>query len=253
MTSASEPESFVRMTLGERVQHWVLIASFTLLVLTGLPLVVYEWGPLERLFPIGSAFHLRGLVHRVAAVVLIGLSAWHLGYILITKRGREIAHALRFRRKDASDAFEVLMHNLGITAWLYRRGVLHGWFFRHPYWLFAESPRYGRYNFIEKFEYLAVVWGSFAMISTGFFLWNVELAMRIFPRYVFDVLTTIHGYEAILAFLAVLVWHMYNVHFAPGVFPMSKVWLTGRISRKRLMEDHPLEYEEIVARGKETI
>jgi cytochrome b subunit of formate dehydrogenase len=149
------------------------------------------------------------------------------------------------KRKDIDDAFEVLMHNLGLTGWLYRKGILANFFRQHPCWLFKEPPKYGRYSFIEKFEYLAVVWGSFVMIVTGFFMWQVELAMRLFPKYIFDVFVAIHSYEAILAFLAIIVWHMYNVHFAPAVFPMSRVFLTGKISRKQMMEEHPLEYEEI--------
>jgi formate dehydrogenase subunit gamma len=98
---------------------------------------------------------------------------------------------------------------------------------------------------IQKFEYLAVVWGSVVMIWTGFFMWQVELAMQLFPEYVFDVFVAIHGYEAILAFLAIIIWHMYNVHLSPPVFPMSRVWLTVRSTARNLMEKHSLEYEEL--------
>jgi cytochrome b subunit of formate dehydrogenase len=73
----------------------------------------------------------------------------------------------------------------------------------------------------------------------------MALSKRNSGEYIFDVFVAIHGYEAILAFLAIIVWHMYNVHFSPAVFPMSRVFLTGRISRKQMMEEHPLEYEEI--------
>jgi len=69
--------------------------------------------------------------------------------------------------------------------------------------------------------------------------------MHLFPKYVFDVFVAIHSYEAILAFLAIIIWHMYNVHFAPAAFPMSKVWLTGKISREQMMREHPLEYEAL--------
>jgi hypothetical protein len=175
----------------------------------------------------------------------MGLCAWHAGYVLFTRRGRETARALMLGTKDVRDAFEILMHNLGTTRWLERRGILTAFFARHPYWLFPDPPRYGRYNFIEKLEYIAVVWGSVVMIASGFCIWKVELAMRLFPRHVFDVIATIHSYEAILAFLAIIVWHMYNVHLAPPVFPMSRVWLTGKISREQLRAEHPLEYERI--------
>ncbi len=237
-------EYFVRMSLLERLQHGLLIVSFSLLVLTGLPLIVYEWRPLQALFSFFT-FYLRGVLHRVAAVMLIGLSVWHLLYMLLTARGRETLRELRLRTRDLKDAFEIFMYNLGTTPWLYRKGILADFFRRHPYWLFQDPPRYGRYNFIEKFEYMAVVWGSFVMILTGLFMWKVELAMRLFPKYVFDLFVAIHSYEAILAFLAIIIWHMYNVHFSPAAFPMSKVWLTGKISREQMMREHPLEYEAL--------
>ena len=244
----SEGKYVVRMTLSERLQHGLLIVSFVLLVLTGLPLIVYEWKVVQLVFLDKFSFALRGILHRAGAVLLIGLCLWHLLYMVFTRRGRETARELMIRKKDLTDALESLMYNLGFTSWLHRRGILAGFLERRPYWLFREPPRYGRYNFIEKFEYLAVAWGSVVMIATGFFMWKVELAMRVIPRYVFDVLVIIHGYEAVLAFLAILIWHMYNVHFSPAAFPMSKVWLTGKISRKQLMEEHPLEYEQLTKR-----
>jgi cytochrome b subunit of formate dehydrogenase len=236
------------MTLHERLQHWTLILSFGLLVLTGLPLIVYDWKPVQLLFFFSFSFELRGVVHRVGAVLLIALCIWHLAYAIFTARGRETVRALMPEMKDLRDALESLMHNLGLTSWLYRRGLFIRFFRRYPYWLFMEPPRYGRYTFIEKFEYLAVVWGSLVMIVTGFFMWQVELAMRLFPRYIFDIFVTIHSFEAILAFLAILIWHMYSVHFAPHVFPMSKVWLTGKMSREQMIREHPLEYEEMIRR-----
>jgi cytochrome b subunit of formate dehydrogenase len=240
-----EPEYFIRMTLNERLQHGALILSFFLLVLTGLPLIAYDYWPVKLLFFLNFSFELRGILHRVGAVVLILLCVWHLVYAVFTARGRETIRALMFRRKDLSDALQSLMHNLGLCSWLYRRGYFTGFFARHPYWLFREAPVYGRYNFIEKFEYFAVTWGTIVMILTGFFMWQVELAMRIFPKSMFDVFVTIHGYEAILAFLAIIIWHMYTVHLSPESFPMNKVWLTGKISRGQIEKEHPLEYREI--------
>ncbi|MDH7512710.1 MAG: hypothetical protein QHH14_07180 [Clostridiales bacterium] len=104
---------------------------------------------------------------------------------------------------------------------------------------------FGRYNFIEKFEYWALGWSSLIMIFTGFFMWQVELSLRLFPLWVHDIFIIIHGYEAILAFLSISIWHMYNVHLNPEVFPMSKVWLNGRITGRELRLLHPLEYQKI--------
>jgi len=113
-------------------------------------------------------------------------------------------------------------------------------------WYFGlgqRRPKFGRYNYIEKFEYLAVGWGSVVMITTGALLWAPHISLMLVPKWVMDVAFVIHSWEAILAFLAIIIWHMYNVHYDPSVFPMSKVWLTGRIGLHEFREKHPLEYE----------
>jgi Ni,Fe-hydrogenase I cytochrome b subunit len=165
-----DDEVFIRMTRSERLQHIVLIICFVLLVLTGLPLLLDPVAWLKKAFFFETSFAWRGRIHRVAGVVLIALSVFHLAYIVFTERGREVFWALMPKLKDVTDALESFGHNLGFTGWLYGRGVLRQFFDRHPYWLFQEPPRYGRFNFIEKFEYLAVWWGNAVMIVSGFFL-----------------------------------------------------------------------------------
>jgi cytochrome b subunit of formate dehydrogenase len=106
-----------------------------------------------------------------------------------------------------------------------------------------EMPRLGRFSYIEKMEYWAVVWGTVIMGGTGFILWFEN----IFLKYVFttgmDIATAIHYYEAILASLAILVWHFYFIFFNPDVFPMSKVWYKGTLTREEMEKEHPLELE----------
>ena len=241
-----DDEEFVRMTLAERLQHGILISCFILLVVTGLPLLTRPTSGTSGLFIFDWGFRLRGILHRTAGVGLIAVSLFHLYYVSSTRRGREIFLALMPRVKDATDALQAFGHNLGVSVWLSRKGMLKDFFDRHPFWLFAEAPQYGRYNFIEKFEYLAVIWGNFVMIFTGFFLWTTNLSLRLFPLWIYDIFKIVHGYEAILAFLAIIVWHLYNVHLSPGVFPMSKVWLNGKISGRELREHHFLEYQSIL-------
>ena len=247
-----DDEEFVRMPLAERLQHAILISCFVLLVVTGLPLLARPTSDTNGLFIFDWGFRLRGILHRTAGVGLIALSLFHLSYISFTRRGREIFLALMPRMKDATDALQAFGHNLGFSEWLYRKGILKNFFDRHRFWLFAEAPQYGRYNFIEKFEYLAVIWGNLVMIFTGFFLWTINLSLRLFPLWVYDIFKIVHGYEAILAFLAIIVWHLYNVHLSPGVFPMSKVWLNGKISGRELREQHFLEYQDITRKSAAT-
>ena len=105
-----------------------------------------------------------------------------------------------------------------------------------------EPPPFGKFDPFEKIEYFAVVWGSAVMVATGFMLWFFEGTLRIFPFWVYQLVLMIHGYEALLAFPAIILWHLYNVHLKPGHFPMSRVWLDGKITLRELQEHHPREY-----------
>lgn len=241
----SDDEIFLRMNLVERVQHWLLILTFFLLILTGLPLFFYEFKFFGWLFPTEQSFYVRGIIHRLAAVLMSGNLIWHLLYIALTKRGRENFKEMIPRSKDIRDAITQFGYNIGVTRFLYRRGLGKKFFQNHRFWLFESPPLYGRYNFIEKFEYWALGWGSVVMIVTGFFMWQVELSLRYFPLWVHNIFIIVHGYEAILAFLSIIIWHMYNVHLNPEVFPMSKVWLNGKITGRELRLLHPLEYQKI--------
>jgi cytochrome b subunit of formate dehydrogenase len=248
-----DDEIFCRMNLAERFQHWLLILTFLTLMATGLPLFFYEFRFFKWLIPSGRAFDVRGILHRVAAVVLILNLVWHGFYTVFTPRGRRNFKAMIPRWRDFRDAFEQFFHNLGITRLLPRLGIGRKFFAVHPYWLFKEAPRYDRYNFIEKFEYWAVGWGSAVMIVSGFFMWQVELSLRLFPLWVHNIFIIVHSYEALLAFLAIIIWHMYNVHLNPENFPMSKIWLNGRITGHELRTLHPLEYERILEERRETL
>jgi len=248
-----DDEIFLRMNLAERVQHILLIVSFSLLVLTGLPLMFYELRVFKSIFWFEKAFYYRGILHRVAAVILIVDIGWHFGYTILTRRGRDTFKEMILRPKDALDAVALFGYNVGLSGRLYQKGFLKTFFDRHPFWRFEKPPESGRFNFIEKFEYVAVAWGSFVMIISGFFMWNVELSLKIFPLWVHDIFVIAHGYEAMLAFLAIIIWHMYNVHLNPEVFPMSKIWLNGKITGHELKTLHALEYRKILAERKKAL
>ena len=205
-----DDEIFIRMTPIERWHHILLAASFVVLLITGL----------LAMFGRGAGHAWRGILHRSAALVLIGNFVWHLSYTVLTDRGRRNLRDLRPRRQDGRDVLS-----------LFRR--------RAPY------PEFGRFGVAEKFEYWSLIWGSIVMIATGFFMWVPGLSLRLFPLGLHQVFVVIHGYEAILAFLAILIWHMYTVHLKPGVFPMSSVWLDGRITGANLKRFHPLEYRRL--------
>ncbi len=241
-----DDEIFVRMAPAERWQHGLLAASFVLLMVTGLPLMSGEAGLIRLLTGRAGAHALRGILHRAAAVVLISDLVWHALYTLLTERGRRNFRERLPRLKDVQDAFATIGHNAGLAGFFLRRGLSRRFFERRPFWRFEKRPEFGRYSFVEKFEYWSLIWGSAVMILTGFFMWGPGLSLRLFPLWLHQVFVVVHGYEAILAFLAILVWHMYTVHLNPEVFPMNRVWLDGGITGADLRRRHPLEYRRIL-------
>ena len=246
-----DDEIFVRMTIQQRLQHLLTIVTFTTLVVTGFPLVYPNW-PVWDWIGLGqSAFVFRSLLHRIAGGGLIFVSLWHVAYVMLTEEGSLYFREMMPTLVDARQLVQSVMHKLGVGAALGRRGILMALFERSPWLRGAEEPLYGKYNWIEKFEYLAIVWGNFVMILTGLSLWFFEAAFALFPKPAIDIIKLVHGFEALLAFLAIIIWHMYCVHLNPEVFPMSRMWLNGRISGKLLRHHYPGWYREIEAERRE--
>lgn len=224
-----------RFTRNQLLQHGVLIVSFVLLLLTGFP-VRYASSPAAGwLVQAFGGVTMRGAIHRVVAVVLIGVCVWHLIWTIFTRRGRADFMNMLPEIRDIGRAIGMLKYYLGLAM---------------------EMPGFGRFNLIEKFEYLAMGWGSVVMIVTGFALWFPEAALRMMPKWGLDVCHIVHGYEAVLAFLAITIWHFYHVHFKPGLFPMSRVFLDGEVTLAEMRHEHRLEYErltsELASRGPST-
>lgn len=216
---------YVRMTLNERLQHALLAISFIVLVITGFMLKSPDaWWVVGLRNLNDNLFELRGLVHRFAAVTMCLAGAWHLIYISFTKNGRKVLIDLLPRWKDLSDMKGILLYNLGINK---------------------RKPLLDRFSYIEKVEYWALMWGSVVMTVTGFLLWYSTVTIGLFTKLGFDISLAIHYYEAILASLAIIVWHFYFVIFNPDVYPMNLAWLTGKNTEEEMAKEHPLELERL--------
>jgi formate dehydrogenase gamma subunit len=224
---AGLPRFFLRMQVNERVQHGLLALSFLILVYTGFALKYPESWPFAWLAGLERGYAWRANIHRVAAIVMILAGVWHVAY-LGTARGRRFVADMLPKYQDVKDAILNMAYLFGVRT---------------------ERPPFDRFSYIEKMEYWAVVWGTIVMAATGFALWFQTTSLRFVPLWVLDVATLIHFYEAILASLAILVWHLYFVIFSPDVYPMNFTWLTGRISEGHLAEEHPREYERLRVTG----
>jgi formate dehydrogenase gamma subunit len=206
----------IRLSLNERLQHLTLLVSFFVLVMTGFALKfpssfwaapIVAW---EKDYPI------RGLIHRIAAVLLTGAAVYHVIYLLFTEDGRRNLRALLPKVRDMRDAVQTIAYNLG-----YR----------------PERPLYPKFNYAEKVEYWALVWGTIVMFVTGVVLWAHNFVLEYFPKWVTDVSTAVHYYEAILATAAIVIWHFYAVIFDPEVYPLKWTVLTGRAPKHEVREE----------------
>ncbi|MBP7998823.1 MAG: cytochrome b/b6 domain-containing protein [Chloroflexi bacterium] len=213
---------YPRFRLGARIEHFILMTSFTILGITGLAqkyaaIAVGEW-----MINVMGGIEQTRLIHRVAAVILVFGSVYHL-----------LTSAYRFfvkhewmqmipDKKDLQDMLDTIRYNLG----------------------WSEShPKMRKFNFGEKFEYWAVIWGTLVMAITGFIMWNPIAFSSVFPGQLIPAAKAAHGGEALLAVLAIILWHMYNVHikhFNPSMF-------TGNLPRHQMEEEHALELERLEA------
>jgi len=209
----------VRMTAAQRWQHFVLATSFIVLAITGFALKFPDsW--LAKI--LGSSEPLRRWSHRVAGIIMLLVGAYHLVYLLTTRDGRKLVADLFPVKKDAMDVLQAVRYLTGLTA---------------------HKPQIGRFGYAEKMEYWAVVWGTIIMGATGLVIWfKIDVTQHL-PRWVVAVATTIHYYEAVLACLAIIVWHFYHVIFDPEVYPLNTACLDGRISEEFQAHEHPLEPE----------
>ncbi len=206
-----------RMDPNEVFQHTVLAVSFSVLVVTGFSLRFYDswWGSL--LFGREGGYAVRGYIHRGAAVVMILGAVYHAIYLL-TPRGREFLRGMMPNWDDAKQLLQRTRYNLGLSR---------------------ESPQFGRFTYVEKAEYWALIWGTVVMVLTGFALWFDNTVTHWFPKGTMDVILVVHYYEAWLAFLAILIWHMYSTVFMPGVYPMNPSWITGLMPQRMYEHEHP--------------
>ena len=219
-------QEFLRFSLVFRIQHIFMFTSVILLVITGLPLKYHDTAWAEAFFRAIGGVPVSGLIHRGAAAVLIGVGVFHMYYVMFMREGRNHLKEMLPKFKDVADVTRNVFYFFGF---------------------FKDKPRFGRFSYIEKFDYWAVYWGMVIMIGTGLMLWFANLTLAFIPKVILDAAKEAHSDEALLATLAIVVWHFYNVHFNPSKFPMSWTWLTGKISKEEMLHEHPLEYEKMMA------
>ncbi|NOY39572.1 MAG: cytochrome b/b6 domain-containing protein [Nitrospirae bacterium] len=225
--SAEEVERF---NIIFRIQHVVMFTTFLLLAFTGWGLKFAEIDVSSWWIRIWGGPRTAGIIHRIAGVTMILDFIFHvlyLGYLFVTGK-------MQIRKettilplpKDVKDVVHNFLYFLGISK---------------------TRPKFGRFTYAQKFDYWAVFWGMFIIGLSGLAIAFPIQASYLIPQgateWIWQLLFILHSDEALLAIVFILFWHFYNEHLKPEVFPMSWVWLTGKISLRELRHKHPLEYD----------
>jgi cytochrome b subunit of formate dehydrogenase len=227
---AKQGSFMTRMTVNQRWQHLTLLASFILLVITGFALKIPNSWIGHLLVSHAGGERVRSVLHRIAGVVLIGVGTYHIFYLFRTREGRRFLLDMMPKPKDVLDVFGTLRYYLGLSK---------------------DRPKFGRFSYAEKAEYWALVWGTVIMAVTGIMMWANVLTGNLLARWWVNVATTIHFYEAIMAALAILVWHFFMVFFDPDVYPMNWAWWDGKMPVEQYRHEHELDTESLATAEKD--
>lgn len=216
--------------------HTLMAISFTVAVATGLPLFFHNAELSHTVIRLMGGIEVTRMIHRVNAVVFTLDCAYHvlvlmLGTIVKLQRGTfDIRRTQIPLLKDLRDLYADVRYFLGLEP---------------------QRPRMEKFMYKQKLHYLAMVWGCAVLTLSGCCLLFPEamVAYIPFPKVSFNVLRLMHAEESVLAFLVITLWHLYNVHVAPGRFPMQWTFWNGRIARDHQIEEHYLEYARQVREG----
>jgi cytochrome b subunit of formate dehydrogenase len=215
-------KTYIRFTDAQRIEHALLLSSFTILALTGIPqkYALQPWA--EWMIAAMGGIESVRIIHRVAAVVLMLETIYHGGVVTYRVFVERVRLTMLPGWQDVLDGLQSLAYNFGLAK---------------------TRPAMGRYNFGEKLEYWAVIWGTVVMVITGFMLWNPIATTNFLPGQTIPAAKAAHGGEALLAVLSIVTWHAYHVHMRT----FNKSMITGRIAHHEMVEEHALELAEIEA------
>lgn len=210
-----------RFSPRQRIEHLLVMFLFLALAVTGFPQKFHDarWA-VVMVDAFGGIERLRWF-HRAAGVLFALLAVGHFGTLVARAATGRVVLSMVPTRKDFRDAIVTLRYYLGLSE---------------------QQAQFDRYDYRQKFEYWGLVLGGVVMILTGFILLFPLTVTRLLPGELIPVAKVAHSNEGLMAFLVVITWHVYNAHLAPEVFPFEKSIFTGKISRERMQEEHPLEY-----------
>jgi formate dehydrogenase subunit gamma len=210
----------VRFNLKQRIEHFVTMVTFAVLCLTGLPQKFYMTGWAHTLVGVFGGIDATRWIHRICGIVLAVSTVVHFTSAILLMLGRKTFFSMVPTKKDFEDVVQQLKYYLRMTE---------------------HHPRYDRFTYKEKFEYWGLVFGNVIMITTGFILFFPVQATSLIPGEVLPAAKVAHSNEGLMAFFVITIWHIFNAHLNPDVFPFDASIFTGKVSRARYVHEHPLE------------
>jgi cytochrome b subunit of formate dehydrogenase len=210
----------LRFTLSQRIEHFVTMVVFSLLCLTGLPQKFFDTGWAAWLVSFFGGIDSTRWIHRICGIVLALSTVVHFANGIHAMLSKRVGFTMVPTRKDFEDAILQLRYYLGATD---------------------KHPQYDRYDYKQKFEYWGLVAGNIIMVATGFILFFPAETASFLPGDIIPAAKLAHSNEGLMAFLVITIWHIFNAHLNPDVFPFDASIFTGRISRERMQHEHPLE------------
>lgn len=215
---------FTRFSRWQRLQHFVVMSLFTVLCATGLPQKYFESGWAQAMLDFFGGIDRARWFHRAAGLSFAGLTVVHFAVEMFKLVRGQGALSLVPHRQDFVDAVVTLRYYLGLSD---------------------RQAQFDRFDYRQKFEYWGLVLGSMVVISTGLILLYPVYVTQLLPGILVPIAMVAHSNEGLLAFLTILIWHIYNAHLNPDVFPFDTTIFTGRISAERMHHEHPREYERL--------
>jgi formate dehydrogenase subunit gamma len=212
----------VRFTVKQRVEHVVTMLVFTLLCVTGLPQKFYGAAWAQHMVDLVGGIDRARWLHRFCGWTLAVSTVFHFASALLTIAGKKTRLTMVPTLRDFTDAIDTLRYYLGLRD--------HG-------------PAYDRFDYKQKFEYWGLVFGNVIMVMTGVILIFPTAVAALFPGQLIPAAKVAHSNEGLMAFLVITIWHIYNAHLNPDVFPFDTCIFTGKISRERMEHEHPLELQ----------
>ncbi len=229
---------YKRFNWFDKVLHTLMVVSFLGLVVTGLPLKFHQapWAP--AVMDLLGGPHMAGFIHRICAMITFLYFGACFAYILYYLFVKDTGEGFWRKLFGPDSLFPNARDVLDITR-------MFRWFFG-----LGKEPTFERWTYWEKFDFLAVFWGMFAIGGSGLLLWFPEFFGHFMPGWIFNVAIIVHSDEALLASGFIFTVHFFNTHFRPGKFPMDMVIFRGRMPKVELFEEREPWVERLQSSGK---